>query len=125
MKIFETTNTANLERSILWQYERAERLKALIGCQQAFFDEAVTLFWNHFRDSVFPIVSWNTVTVQFCDIAGFNGDYVKNETSGIWEKGVYSIYQESGDWYMTDGTIIYFSIGDGSTVPPTSWERIA
>jgi len=127
MRIFETTNDANLELAILWQYERAEKLKALIGYQQAFFDEAVTAFWNTFRDEVFPLVSWKTVTVQYAPDTGFNGEYVYSSTLLKWVKGIYSICQDTDslNWYMTDGTIIYFAIGNGTAYPPTRWERIA
>jgi hypothetical protein len=55
MKTYTPANTANLERAILWQYEKAERLKAIIGFQQDFFDTNVTGFWNNYRTNIFNL----------------------------------------------------------------------
>jgi len=55
MDNYTPANTANLNRVILWQYEKAERLKAIIQYQQDFFDEAVTDFWDSHRDDTFNL----------------------------------------------------------------------
>ena len=55
MDIYTPENTANLKRVILWQYEKAERLKALIQYQQDFFDDAVTDFWDSYRNDTFDL----------------------------------------------------------------------
>lgn len=59
MEIYTPENTASLDRAILWQYEKAERLKSLIGAQQTFFDSAVTDFWNSYRDDTFNLDTAN------------------------------------------------------------------
>lgn len=55
MKIYTPDNTASLNEAILWQYENAERLKALILAQQTFFEDAVTTFWDDYLDNIFNI----------------------------------------------------------------------
>ena len=55
MKVYTPSNSSDLERAILWQYENADRLNALIQNQQAFYDENVTAFWDDYRDSIFDL----------------------------------------------------------------------
>ena len=59
MEIYSPTNTADLERSILWQDDNAENLKALIEYDQAFFDTNVTDFWNDYYTNIFNLDTAN------------------------------------------------------------------
>lgn len=57
MKTYTPDNTTNLLRAVLWQYDRAEKLKALISSQQDFFQGSVTDFWNEWRSNIFNLAT--------------------------------------------------------------------
>lgn len=48
----DNTDKGDIDRTILWQYDNATHLVALITAFKDFFNEAVTKFWDGFADSV-------------------------------------------------------------------------
>lgn len=51
--------SADLEQALLWQYEGAVRLRALVEAKQAWFDGAQTAFWNDWYTDVFDLRTAN------------------------------------------------------------------
>lgn len=60
MKVANYNYSTDLSKVILWQYDDAEKLKAIVANEQAFMDEAVTGFWQHFNRNVFNLSTCNT-----------------------------------------------------------------
>ena len=54
----------DLSKIILWQYDDAEKFKALVANEQAFMDEAVTKFWDDFDNNVFKLATCNTFGLE-------------------------------------------------------------
>ena len=50
----------DLRKVILWQYDDAERFKALIEAEQLFMDTAVTGFWDDFNRDIFNLATCNS-----------------------------------------------------------------
>lgn len=47
--------SVNLLRALLWQYNEAERLEALLRAKQAWYDENQTAFWTDWERDVFNL----------------------------------------------------------------------
>lgn len=54
----------NLDPVILWQYQEAEKLKALVASQQSFLDTAIQQLWNDFNRDF--------LNIQTCGSAGLS-----------------------------------------------------
>lgn len=55
MKNLSVELHANLLRAILWQYEKADNLKAIVAAQERAHNELVAEFWQRWYDDVFDI----------------------------------------------------------------------
>lgn len=64
MKTANYNYRQDLSKVILWQYDDAERLKALVAGEQAFMDEAVTKFWADFDANIFKLSTCNTFGLE-------------------------------------------------------------
>lgn len=51
--------SVNLLRALLWQYNEAERLEALLTAKQAWYDENQTAFWLDWQADVFNLQTAN------------------------------------------------------------------
>lgn len=51
--------SVDVMRTLLWQYDDAERLQSLIQSKQAWYDENHTQFWQDFYDNVFNLDTAN------------------------------------------------------------------
>lgn len=60
MKTANYNFNIDLRKVLLWQYDGAEKLGALVDYEQAFMDEAVTAFWNDFNTDIFNLATCNT-----------------------------------------------------------------
>lgn len=54
----------DLSKVILWQYDDAEKFKALVAGEQEFMDTAVTQFWDDFNKNVFNLSTCNTFGLE-------------------------------------------------------------
>lgn len=122
MKTYTPTNEENLNQAVLWQYENAARLKALIQNQQTFFEDSTTAFWNDYRDNIFTLNPWAEVTVTNSFEPEFNGTYAYDFTLKKWAKGDYTIFK-SVIWYMTGNGKTYTAPDNGLDIPPASFIR--
>jgi len=68
MKILNTDNKTDLLKSIFWQYDSAEKLKSLITQKQAYYDKALTAFWQNWYKNVFDL---NTADTFGLNLWGF------------------------------------------------------
>lgn len=59
MKIQAFDYSVNLLRALLWQYNEAERLEALVRAKQAWYDENQTQFFTNWYDDVFNLQTAN------------------------------------------------------------------
>lgn len=60
MEVMNLQNAVNLLDCILWQYNKAERLQAIIQACQDEFNGNVRDFWNNFYTNIFNIDTANT-----------------------------------------------------------------
>ena len=60
MEVMNLQNAVNLLDCILWQYNKAERLQAIIQACQDEFNGNVRDFWNDFYTNIFNIDTANT-----------------------------------------------------------------
>lgn len=60
MEVMNLDNTVNLLECLLWQYDKAERLKSLIQKCQDEFNGNVKDFWNNFYTNIFNLNTANT-----------------------------------------------------------------
>lgn len=59
MKKYDINFSIDLTQSILWQYNNAERLRALIAAEARFFDAEVQGFWQNWYRDVFNLNTAN------------------------------------------------------------------
>lgn len=59
MKIQAFDYSVNLLRALLWQYNDAQRLQALLETKQAWYDENQSAFWSDWYDDVFNLQTAN------------------------------------------------------------------
>lgn len=59
MKIQAFDYSVNLLRALLWQYNEAERLEALVRAKQSWYDENQTQFFTNWYDDVFNLQTAN------------------------------------------------------------------
>ena len=57
MQIQNIDFTADIQKSLLWQYENAPNLKELVQRQQVWFDNNQTEFWNDWYNNVFNLAT--------------------------------------------------------------------
>lgn len=60
MKIANINNTVNLLECLLWQYNKAERLKSLVQSCQDEFNGNTSQFWDNFYCNIFNIDTADT-----------------------------------------------------------------
>lgn len=59
MKNYDLDFSIDILQSVLWQYDKAERLKSLINDKQKFYDDATTEFWEDWYRDVFNVDTAN------------------------------------------------------------------
>ena len=64
MKTANYNYQQDLSKVILWQYDDAEKFKALVASEQAFMDKAVTKFWEDFNVNIFNLSTCNTFGLE-------------------------------------------------------------
>lgn len=64
MKTANYNYQQDLSKIILWQYDDAEKLKAIVANEQNFMDNAVTKFWEDFNTNIFNLATCNTFGLE-------------------------------------------------------------
>ena len=64
MKTANYNYQQDLSKVILWQYDDAEKFKALVAGEQAFMDKAVTKFWEDFNVNILNLSTCNTFGLE-------------------------------------------------------------
>jgi hypothetical protein len=64
MKTANYNYQQDLSKVILWQYNDAEKFKAIVDNEQAFMDVAVTQFWEDFNHNIFNLATCNTFGLE-------------------------------------------------------------
>lgn len=64
MKTANYNYQQDLSKIILWQYDDAEKLKALVANEQNFMDVAVTKFWDDFNKNIVNLSTCNTFGLE-------------------------------------------------------------
>ena len=64
MKTANYNYSIDLSKVILWQYDEAPKLNALVDNEQAFMDNSVTKFWEDFNKDVFNLATCNTFGLE-------------------------------------------------------------
>lgn len=64
MKTANYNFSIDLSKVILWQYDDATKLKAMVANEQVFMDTAVTKFWQDFNKDIFDLSTCNTFGLE-------------------------------------------------------------
>lgn len=100
-------NSVNLLECLLWQYENATRLKALVQACQDEFDGNSKDFWNNFYTNIFNIDTANTFGLQVW------GTFLGLERPTYTYQGVDYSYSDEMYRLFLKGQVLKF-ICDGS-----------
>ncbi|OYW80360.1 MAG: hypothetical protein B7Z19_03100, partial [Polynucleobacter sp. 32-46-5] len=128
--------SVNLLRSLLWQYEEAANLRALIQAKQDWYDENQRDFWQNWFDNVFNLETANDFGLNVWSIILGQTIYINRaaDTSKVtWGFGTYHANFTRGNFGSTTGTtyqlptevarivlrLRYFKMTSSGTVPET------
>lgn len=109
MKIQAFDYSVNLLRALLWQYNEAERLEALVRAKQAWYDENQTQFFTNWYDDVFNLQTANDFGLAvWAIILGLPLAVAPNDSSeqNIWGFAADCENFNNGNFAATGSTII-------------------
>ena len=117
MEVMNLQNAVNLLDCILWQYNKAEKLKALIQECQDEFDGNVEDFWNDFYTNIFNIDTANNFGLTVWGILlgverptytdGTGTHYYSDDMYRLFLKSRILMFQMDGSVYQINRYVNY------------------
>lgn len=108
MEVMNLQNAVNLLDCILWQYNKAERLQAIIQSCQDEFNGNVRDFWNDFYTNIFNIDTANTfgLTVWGILLGVERPTYVDGSGTHYYSDNMYRLFLKSRIMmFQMDGSV--------------------
>lgn len=110
MKIANINNTVSLLECLLWQYDKAERLKSLIQACQDEFEGNTTQFWDNFYSNIFNLDTANSfgLTVWGNLLGVQRPSYVdENDQVLPYSDNMYRLFLKSRIFFMFNNGSVY------------------
>lgn len=112
MEICNLENTANLLECLLWQYNKADRLKSLVEACQAEFDGNIKDFWDNFYTNIFNLDTANSFGLAVWGIClGIERPtYTSGGVTYQYSDDMYRLFLKSrSNFFSMDGSIYQFN----------------
>lgn len=112
MQICNLENTANLLECLLWQYNKADKLKSLVEACQAEFEGNTKDFWDNFYTNVFNLDTANSfgLSVWGICLGVERPSYTLNGVTYQYTDDMYRLFLKSrSNFFSMNGSIYQFN----------------
>ncbi len=129
--------SVNVLRALLWQYDNAPNIKALLNQKSTWYEENQTTFWESWIVDIFDLRTANVFGLQLWSIIlgqSLLTPYVILDDSNVWGFGIYNQNFDNGNFAQSTGgnniyspeiarlllRLRYFQLVSSGTVPETN-----